>query len=186
MPDWLAWAGGIGVVRPGQTYIFSVELEAGRYYVIDRSFQGRSNDFASLDARAQLEVTPTERRAALPAAAGSITVTDGGFAPRDLAAGAVTVLLENAGDEPHDFVISPILAGKTLEDVKTFATSDDSGPPPVDLEREVISGNLSAGMKQTIRVEFAPGTYALLCFASDLAGGPPHVVTGELTDLTIE
>jgi hypothetical protein len=40
-PGWVRWAGGIGVIHPGQHGSFTVDLTPGRYYVIDRSFKGR-------------------------------------------------------------------------------------------------------------------------------------------------
>lgn len=186
MPTWLAWAGGVGVTRPGQAYTFSVVLEPGTYYAIDRSFEGRSSDFENLDDQAQITVVAAEQPAPLPATTGSITATKDGFETDALNAGARTVLLDNETTQPHNFVVSPILAGKTLDDVKAFATSDDdSVPPPVDLEREIVSGTLAAGMQQTLGLDLTAGSYALLCFASDAAGGPPHIVTGETYEVKV-
>ena len=80
-----------------------------------------------------------------------------------------------------------LVAGNTLEDVKKFATGEDeSGPPPVDLEREVISVVLAGGTAQTMRLDLQSGRYALLCFASDRAGGPPHVVKGMVSEMTVK
>lgn len=186
MPNWLRWAGGLGVIRPGQRSSFTVALGPGRYYVIDRSFEGKPATLSKLAARAELEVTQQGKAAPLPPAAASLTATEYRFQARGLTAGRHTIRLENTGDEPHDFVISPILAGKTLADVEKFATGEDeSGPPPVDFEREIISGVLGAGMRQNLPLDLERGQYALLCFASDRAGGPPHVVTGMLNEVSV-
>lgn len=86
--------------------------------------------------------------------------------------------------EPHNFVISPLRAGKTLADVKKYI-EDDSGPPPVDFSRETISGVLAGGSIENIPLDLRPGRYALLCFASDRAGGPPHVARAMLNEVTV-
>jgi hypothetical protein len=172
------------VIRPGQRGSFTVELGPGRYYVIDRSFKGNRATLATLAARAALDVASQGKRAPLPAAAASLTATEYRFQTRRLTAGRHTVRLENAGKQPHNFVISPIRAGRTLADVAKYV-ENGSGPPPVDLERETISGVLERGTRQDLPLDLKPGNYALLCFASDRAGGPPHVAKGMLGEVTV-
>jgi hypothetical protein len=184
IPSWLRWAGGLGVIRPGQRGSFTIELGPGRYYVIDRSFEGNRATLSKLVARAALDVAQQDRPAPLPAAAASLTATEYRFQARGLTAGRHTVRLENAGKQPHNFVLSPIRAGKTLEDVAKYV-EHDSGPPPVDVERETISGVLEGGTRQDLPLDLEPGRYALLCFASDRAGGPPHVAKGMLNEVTV-
>ena len=82
-------------------------------------------------------------------------------------------------------MVSPILPGRTLDDVRAFAAGDDSGPPPVDFSREVISGVLAPGPAQTLALDLRPGRYALLCFASDRNGGPPHAVGGMVAEAQV-
>ncbi|CAN0495920.1 unnamed protein product, partial [Phaeothamnion confervicola] len=62
---------------------------------------------------------------------------------------------------------------------------DDSGPPPVDFSRETISGTLAGGTSEILALDLEPGRYALLCFASDRAGGPPHVAMGMIGEVTV-
>jgi hypothetical protein len=184
MPSWLRWAGGIGVVRPGQRGSFTVDLGPGRYYAVDRSFAGAPAALSTLAAKAELEITRQGEPAPLPAAAASITATEYHFRARGLSAGRHTVRLENAGIEPHNFVIAPIREGKTLADVKKYVESE-SGPPPVDFSRETISGVLAGGTRENLPLDLERGRYALLCFASDRAGGPPHVSKGMLNEITV-
>ena len=186
MPTWLRWAGGIGVVRPGSSAAFTVDLRPGSYYVVDRSFEGNAADLAALEQSARLEVRHADDGAALATPQAAITATEYAFETRGLSASDEEVLLDNRGAEPHDFVLSPIVEGRTLEDVKAFATGEDeSGPPPVDFANEVISGVLDGGSKQTMRLGLTAGRYALICFASDRRGGPPHVAKGMVTEVTI-
>lgn len=183
-PGWVRWAGGIGVIHPSQSGSFTADLTPGRYYVVDRSFEGKPARLAKLGAKAQIEVTQQGKPAPLPAAAPSITATEYSFRARGLTAGEHIVRLVNAGVEPHNFVLSPIREGKTLADVKKYV-EDDSGPPPVDFSHETISGILAGGTRENIPLNLAPGRYALLCFASDRAGGPPHVAKGMLSEVMV-
>lgn len=187
MPPWLHWAGGVGVIRPRSSATFTVDLRPGTYYAVDRSFQGKPAELAPLEDRARLEVRQGGDDAPPAQPAAAITATEYAFDTRGLTASNDEVLLENRGQQPHDFVLSPIVDGRTLADVKAFATGeDDAGPPPVDFEREVISGVLDGGAKQTMRLDLEPGRYALICFASDRAGGPPHVAKGMVAAVTVK
>lgn len=187
MPGWLRWAGGAGVVRPRSSTTFTVDLRPGSYYVVDRSYVGKPSALSALEARARLEVRQGDDRAPLAAPAASITASEYSFETVGLTASNDDVLLDNRGAEPHDFVLSPILRGRTLEDVKAFATGDEeSGPPPVDFANEVISGVLGGGTKQTMRLNLKAGRYALICFASDRQGGPPHAAKGMVTEVTVK
>lgn len=183
-PGWVRWAGGLGVLRPGQRSTFTVDLMPGRYYLIDRSFEGKPSTLAKLSAEAELNITRGARTAPLPAARPTITATEYRFRARGLRSGSQNVRLENAGTEPHNFVISPLREGKTLADVKRYVETE-SGPPPVDFSRETISGVLAGRSRQNLVLDLKPGRYALLCFASDLAGGPPHILKGMLDETTV-
>lgn len=183
MPAWMHWAGGLGVVRPGTTSTFTVTLRRGRHYVVDRSYRGRR---APAESGTFLDVGRAGEAAVLPRAPATITAREYRFVARGLAAGPLVTRLRNAGRQPHDFVIAPILAGRTLADVRAFATGEsEEGPPPVDFAREVISGALAPGTAQTMRLNLRPGRYALLCFTSDRRGGPPHVVSGMIAQATV-
>jgi len=186
MPAWLRWAGGIVVIRPQTEGSFTADLGPGRYYVLDGSYEGEPSELSELEETARLEVTQGEDRAALPTPSATITATEYGFQTRGLTAGPNTVLFDNRGAEPHDVALAPIVEGKTLDDVEAFAISDEeSGPPPVDFDNQVISGVLEGGGRQTMQLDLEPGRYALLCFISDRAGGPPHVAMGMLDEVTV-
>ena len=181
LPRWLQWAGGVGVIRPGSTVAMTVDLRRGRHYVVDRSYEGQ----ALRQPRTLLTVTRARERARLPEAPATIAARDFAFRADGLRAGRQLVALRNTGAQPHDVVVAPIRAGRTLDDVRAFALGDDSGPPPVDFTREVISGVLAPGQAQTLAVDLRPGRYALLCFAGDRKGGPPHVVGGMLAETRV-
>ncbi|MDQ4048705.1 MAG: hypothetical protein M3131_04885, partial [Actinomycetota bacterium] len=188
VPDWLRWAGGAGETMPGKTTTFTVELRPGRYYAVDMTSDEGTDPklLAAQGAVKAIRVLKAEKPAKLPATSASITATEYGFEAKRLTAGRNTVELHNAGSEQHHFVLAPIIKNKTFNDVKRFATSDEeSGPPPVDFEGQFISGVIDGGKKQLMRLDLKVGRYALFCFVSDRAGGPPHVTTGMLAELAV-
>ena len=182
LPRWLQWAGGVGVVRARSTATFTVDLRAGRYFVLDRSYAGRQPKRARPGV---LTVKRAGERAQLPATTAAIVTNEYGFQASGLRAGRQLVALRNAGSQPHDVVVSPILPGRTLDDVRAFAAGDESAPPPVDFSRETVSGVLAPGGAQTLALDLRPGRYALLCFASDRDGGPPHAVQGMVAEAQV-
>ena len=55
----------------------------------------------------------------------------------------------------------------------------DNGPPPVDFEKLQGTTVLDAGREQIDELELAAGRYALVCFLTNRAGGPPHARAGD-------
>ena len=41
-------------------------------------------------------------------------------------------------------------------------------------------------MAQAVELNLRPGRYALLCFAADRKGGPPHVMQGMIAQTRVE
>ena len=174
---------------PGKSTTFTVDLEPGRYHAVDTtSDAGKEAKLRGAQgAVAAIEVVKRKEPAELPHASASITATEYAFKAKDLAAGRSTVALHNAGKEQHHFVLAPILKGRTFKDVKKFATSDEaSDPPPVDFENQTISGVMDGGEKQVMPLDLKGGRYALFCFVSDRAGGPPHVAEGMLAEVRVK
>ena len=130
------------------------------------------------------------KAAALPATAtASITAKEYGFETKGLKPGKNIVQFVNVGKELHHFQMFPIATGKTIADVKTFlsSTGAPTGPPPVDFEKGAGSAVIekSEGSELT-EVTLTAGRYALLCFITDRAGGPPHFMKGMLTEVVIK
>ena len=63
----------------------------------------------------------------------------------------------------------------------------DDAPPPVDFEKLAgHDGARRAAASQINELELAAGRYALVCFLTDRAGGPPHVAHGMVSELDVE
>ena len=58
----------------------------------------------------------------------------------------------------------------------------------MDLNMPVLGGlqAISAGGGGTLRVDFAPGNYAFICFVEDPASGVPHFVLGMVEEFTVQ
>ena len=124
----------------------------------------------------------------LPEVDASIEMADYNFITEGLKVGSNRLLLTNTGEEIHHTLAVPINEGATIAEVTKFLTSQGqpSGPPPVNFEGFVGTSALDAGREQITDLELEAGRYALLCFISDRAGGPPHVAKGMVREVTIE
>ncbi len=189
-PPWLFAGGGVGSIKGGTTATVTQMLEPGTYYVFDVG-EGEGDNvpsFAEQGATATIEVTGEAGDAELPGADATVTAEDYSFTTERLVAGANRIRFNNTGEERHHVIAIPYEAGATFEDVKAFATSDGppDGPPPVDFSRALVTAVLEGGDSQITELNLASGTYALLCFISDRAGGPPHVAMGMIDEVVIE
>lgn len=176
-PDWIKDGGGLGTVGPGQTGTAIEVLEPGRHVVFDTENGGK----------AEFEVTGEAASAQLPATDASLKTVEYGFETSGLKAGRNTLTFKNEGEELHHVIAAPINEGTTIEEVKKFASSDEepSGPPPIDFEKVVGTAVLDGGREQVTELELQKGRYALLCFISDRAGGPPHTAKGMVQEVKV-
>jgi len=118
-----------------------------------------------------------------PTADASVTAKDYSFTMEGLKAGEQTVAFVNDGPKQWHFGdIEVFPAGTTVaeatEAVNKLITSN--GPPPAGVPQPDTVATLqiaSPGLGNTLPVTLLSGrTYVILCFVSDLAGGPPHAI----------
>lgn len=178
LPDWLFAAGGVGTTPPDETRSVTQVLEPGTYYVFDT--EGRVEEPAEMQVTG--EATDETVSSDAPA---TITASEYAFETEGLSSDATEVTFENAGEQPHHIVAAPLAEGATIEDVEEFAR-EESGPPPVDLQRTISTAVVEGGDTQVVDLEFDAGNYALLCFISDREGGPPHVAEGMIAEAEVE
>jgi hypothetical protein len=132
------------------------------------------------------EVTGDPSGAQLAATTAQITATE--VAPDDyrfeasgLKAGVNQIAFANGGAELHHAVIARLNQGATIDQAQEFFTTEDfKGPPPVDFDASGITAVLDRGGKQIETVELQSGSYALLCFLTDRAGSPPHLIKAKM------
>ena len=177
LPDWITFAGGIGTTEPGGSGIAVVDLPAGDYAAFDIDGGGPR-------PYAEFAVEGDEGEA-LPEVPAEIDATEYAFEPTALEAGSQPVLLENDGAEPHHLVAAPLKPGKTIADVKDFIKTQKGESPIVERD-SFNTAIVSGGESEVVDIRLESGDYALLCFVSDRAGGPPHVAKGMAAVTTVK
>jgi hypothetical protein len=189
LPEWLTPAGGVGQTDGSAVGKTVQRLQPGRYFILDTD-EPEGDDvksYAQTGATAALEVTGEQSTANLPRSDATVTARDYAFDVSELADGRVRIAFRNAGTEPHHVVAFPYREGATLDAVKTFFTEEGepSGPPPVDFAGATRTTALAGGEEQIAELDLRRGRYALLCFLSDRAGGPPHAMMGMVAEAVV-
>jgi hypothetical protein len=188
IPAWLHAFGGVGETSPGERRSVVVDLKAGKY----EWFSGGAPEQEGAQPQykrggeGSFEVTGDPSGAQLPTTAAQITAkevspTDYRFEASGFKAGTNQVTFTNGGGELHHALIAKLNQGATLAQAREFFTTENfKGPPPVDFDASEITAVLDTGGKQVETLELQSGTYALLCFITDRAGSPPHVIKAKM------
>ena len=177
LPEWVRFNGGIGSTKPGGSGSAVVDLPAGQYAAVDIDAQSPAPYAAFTvegDEGESLEEVPAK-----------VEAVDYDFTATGLEAGSHRVLLQNSGEEPHHLIAAPLKPGKTVEDVKAFVKTE-KGPPPIVQSKTFNTAIVSGGESEVVDLRFESGDYALLCFVSDRAGGPPHALKGMVAAATVK
>jgi hypothetical protein len=184
-PAWLHDQGGVGTLTQGQTATATVALTAGSYYIIDSGLDEDSIPFAKAGAAHPLQVVGTE--AQLPGAQTLVSEREYSFAIGRLRAGSTAIRVDNVGQQPHELLAAPIVAGDTLDDVRqAFSSPTDAQRAfPVDLAKAVSVSRLDPGRSLVATLHLGRGTYAFVCLVSDREGGPRHVALGMIAEATV-
>jgi hypothetical protein len=175
---WFQGGGGAGTTAKGETTTVTQVLKPGTYYAA-----GSQEPQPPLT---KIEVTGEEGEE-LPEADGTVTAGEYLFESEGLPSGESTIELENGGGQWHHFLASPLKEGATIEDAKRFFRTEKGQPPFEGAPGDAVSSSvLEGGTSQLVDLELEPGRYAFLCFISDKQGGPPHVVKGMISEVTVE
>jgi uncharacterized cupredoxin-like copper-binding protein len=110
---------------------------------------------------------------AAPAHASAVTLSEFNVAPKpsDVASGAVTFNVSNAGKVEHEFVV--VKTSKPASDLLKNAKADETGNVG-----EI--GSVKPGQTKALNLKLAAGHYALLCNL------PGHYAAGQYADLTVK
>ena len=179
LPPWFLAGGGVGTTPPGESRSVTQVLEPGTYYAVDTETQGQPA------VPPAIEVTGEAGEEELSQADATITASEYAFETQGLAADGGEITFENVGEQPHHVIAAPLNEGATIEDVERFA-QDESGPPPIDFERQTSSAVIEGGDTQVIDMQLESGNYALICFITDREGGPPHALQGMIAEAQVE
>jgi hypothetical protein len=190
-PAFLEAASGIPNTEPGKTTSTKFNLTPGDYIALctDTGVVGSTKDGQPHFARGmykQVTVTGSGGDTA-PTAAASITAEDYGFALSGLKAGENTIAFTNTGPTQWHFAdISVFPKGTTIAQAEANIPKllASQGPPPAGVappEELAASQIASPGYGNTFTATLEKGrTYVVLCFVSDLKGGPPHAIAHKM------
>ena len=176
LPDWFFLGGGTPEAEPGESVTVSQVLHPGTYYAVGEA----------PDSGVPITIEGEDSGDEVPDGTATVTAEDYSFETEGLKKGVNEVLFENAGEQPHHLLAFPLAEGKTIQDVRDFASGPSQGPPPIDEAAGAETAILEGGDSQLVELELKKsGTYALLCFISDREGGPPHVAKGMIGSVQV-
>jgi uncharacterized cupredoxin-like copper-binding protein len=90
--------------------------------------------------------------------------------PATLSAGRVRILLENAGQEPHEFGLVRIIGDQSVEDLLQLGNRAER------FIEDVGSAFARPGKSDELKVTLEPGRYGYACFVT--THGQPHALAG--------
>jgi hypothetical protein len=178
LPSWMKFVGGPNGIAPGQEATSTTSLAPGQYAALCLIPSPDGVPHLMKGMIQPFEVTAGDGATALPAATDTVTMADYSFqSSRPLTPGHHTILVQNAGPQPHELVVLRLAPGKTVKDFATWATTGGmKGPPPaMPLGGVAVIENGASGV---FSVDLPPGDYGLICFVPDSKDGKLHLVHG--------
>lgn len=91
----------------------------------------------------------------------------------------------NNGTQAHELAVYKLADGKTINDARTFlSTQNPSGPPPFSPNGGI--GPIAPGATATTNINLDKGSYIFICFLPDVSGnGAPHFTKGMLQEVDV-
>jgi hypothetical protein len=100
-----------------------------------------------------------------------------------ITAGTQTIRVTNSGAQDHEAFLVQLAPGATAMDFMAAFEPGAQGPPPglpLGGFQSIINGG--GGF---FTADFAPGSFALICFVEDTETGAPHAVLGMIEEFTV-
>ena len=164
--------GGNGTIAAGKTARMTMDLEPGKYFVLDNP----QNEFSPTD---EFTVVAGDESTTKPEARGTVHLKEGMVIelPDDFDGRGTWEFVNQDDDEIHEAAMVKLAAGATAEDLVEWFGGDMSTPPPIDGEFGSM-GALGPGQRAWMELEPGePGAYAAVCFIPGL-DGIPHIMKG--------
>ena len=185
-PDWIRGEGGIGGVEGGQTANATLNLEAGKFLVVDAA------EMEGKPATAEMTVTEGDE-GDLPSTDGTVTAEETGkdkyaWDVSGLKAGKQQITFDSEGDEAIHLILAVPVKGKapSLGKIKEDFSKEGPPPPYIDFEAAQSTAVLDGGKSQTTPIDLKSGEYIFFCPLTDRDGGKPHDQEGLLAVEKIE
>lgn len=176
LPSWAKELGGPNASAPGEEANATLTLEPGNYAFICFVDIGGPPHFAKGMVKPLRVVPSTAPSGPKPKADLTATLFDYNFklsAP--VRAGKRTIRVHNTGPQVHEVQLVQLAPGVTLGEFMKWLEKMEG--PPAGRPLGGIAG-IESGMSQYFTADFVPGSYALICFVSDVEDRKPHFVHG--------
>jgi len=178
-PSWVKFVGGPNGVAPGQEAQATSVLAPGQYAYMCfiPSPDGVMHATKGMARPFTVSAGSTASAAQQPSADITIKLVDYDFQPsQPLKPGKQTILVENAGPQPHELVLLRLAPGKKVEDFAAWSETGMKGPPPAEPLGGVTL--LDKGARGTFSADLTPGEYGFICYFPDHKDGKPHLAHG--------
>lgn len=179
---------------PGETTTSTILLEPGTHVVWHEGLPDPEQEDAPAEIIATLVEVTEGGVTELPEADGEIVARDYSF---DVdVTGPGTIAFRNEGPDQHHHAVLVDFGTNSLEVAEQaigplLQAGEDEPPPEIEgLDMEAVnfdfggSSVFGPGLGGTFEADVVAGnTYAVVCFISDRAGGPPHAVAYEMYEV---
>jgi plastocyanin len=185
LPSWIKFVGGPNGIAPGDETNGQTSLSPGKHVVICLipSADGVPHLMKGMIQPLEVTAAPGATTAGYTEATDTIRLVDYNFqSNRELTPGRRTILVENAGPQPHEFVLVKLAPGKSLKDFATWAETMKGPPPAVPLGGV---GVVEKGGRGQFTVDLTPGEYGYICFVPDAKDGKLHLVHGMMKQVKV-
>ena len=179
-----AWAGG-AFAMPGARTSSVVSLSAGTWLVVPPPDIPVPPAVMTVTGETDTTIQPPEGAVAIELDNFQIRLPD------QLPAGHQVWHVANAGDQPHEMIISRTPERLTAEQAAALATlppdaaPDPSLPNPEAFEQVAFIAPLSQGQAVLAELDLEPGHYVAVCFIPERESGHPHATKGMVTVFSI-
>jgi hypothetical protein len=186
LPSWVKFAGGPNGIAPGRETAATSALAPGQYVYICLIPSPDGVMHAAKGMVRPFEVTASSTAASGPEPTADVTfkLVDYDFqSSQPLKPGRQTIMVENAGPQPHELVLLKLAPGKKVEDFAHWAEGGMKGPPPA----EPLGGItvVDKGGRGSFTVDLTAGEYGLICFVPDSKNGKPHLAHGMMKTIKV-
>jgi hypothetical protein len=206
IPDTIQPVGGVNELDAGKSTSVKVALPAGNYVFLC-TLTGEDGGPPPSTVAGQTTTTAAPKKPhftqgmvkpfevagdagpAQPTGDVTLTAKEYSFDVPKIAPGKHTIAFKNDGPkEIHVAVILGFPVGTSTSEadriVKSFA-DPNAGPPAIEPKTAGSSAVQIPGTTATFEGDFPAGTYTVICFLNDRAGGPPHVNRGMYKSFTV-
>jgi uncharacterized cupredoxin-like copper-binding protein len=185
LPSWIKFVGGPNGIAPGDETNGQTSLSPGKYAFICLipSADGVSHLMKGMIQPFEVTAAHGAPTTGFAEATDTIRLVDYNFqSNRELTPGRRTILVENVGPQPHEFVLIKLAPGKSLENFAKW-TETMKGPPPAVPLGGV--GVIEKGGRGQFTVDLTPGDYGYICFVPDAKDGKLHLVHGMMSQVKV-